>query len=329
MVATFVAAASLLVGVASAGGSVTPRNGPPGPALSTPPAKLAAALSCPRRVRRVRDPVLLVPGAGGDPISAFAGLAPMFRAKGYPVCGVSLPDAGFGDAQVQAEYVVASIRKVTARARRPVSVIAVSSGGPVLRWALKWWPDLRSIVAEDVIGIAPANHGIGGTLVTFCGIAPCAPASRQLLPGSRFLAALNRGDETPGRLAYSVISSATDVNVPARYSPLEGERDDSNTRVQRICPGRSVAHGEMVYDSIAVALVLDALSHDGPARASRISKAKCRGTYAGGIDPALVEQQMAEGMAFAVANYARAGLTNDEPALKAYARPRASRHTRR
>ena len=320
MVATFAAAALLLVGAASAGGSVTPRSGHPGPALSTPPAKLAAALSCPRRVRQAREPVLLVPGAGGDPISAFAGLAPVLRAKGYPVCRVSLPDAGFGDAQVQAEYVVASIRRVATRSRRQVGLIAVSAGGPVLRWALKWWPDLRSMVADDVIGVAPANHGIGGALVTLCGIAPCAPASRQLLSGSQFLAALNRGDETPGRLAYSVIASTTDVDVPSRYSPLEGERDDSNTVVQRICTGRNVDHGEMVYDSISVALVVDALRYDGPARASRISETKCRSTYAGGVNPATVQQQLTEGRAFALANYARAGLTSVEPKLRWYAR---------
>ena len=52
--------------------------------------------------------------------------------------------------------------------------------------------------------------------------------------------------------------------------------------IQTICPGRSVDHGHMVYDAVAVALVLDALRHDGPARASRIPKARCDSTYAGG-----------------------------------------------
>ena len=57
--------------------------------------------------------MLLVPGAGGDPTRAFsAGLEPLLRAHRYPVCGVTLPDGAFGDIQVEAEYVVASIRKI-------------------------------------------------------------------------------------------------------------------------------------------------------------------------------------------------------------------------
>jgi hypothetical protein len=292
--------------------------GPPGPVLTASAQALDAALSCPQGVRGDRDPVLLVPGASGDPTSAFAGLEPVLRAKDYPVCGVTLPEAGYGDIQVQAEYVVASIRKLAARSGRPVSVIAVSSGAAVSRWALDWWPDLRSLVG-DAIGLAPSNHGVGQTLVTVCGAGPCAPASRQLLPGSRFFAALNGGDETPGRLAYSMISSATDVNVPSQYSPLKGDGDDTNTVIQAICPGRSVDHGHVHSDAVAVALVLDALRHDGPARASRVPKARCEQTYAAGIDPAEVERQLAAGGAYAAANYTRAGLTEIEPAPKKYA----------
>ena len=295
--------------------------------MTTSAEALDAALSCPQGIRGDHDPVLLVPGASGDPTSAFAGLEPVLRAKDYPVCGVTLPDAGFGDIQIEAEYVVASIRQIAARSGRPVSVIAVSQGGPVARWALKWWPDLRSLVG-DVIGLAPDNHGVGPTLAALCDH-PCAPAGRQGLPGSRFLAALNGGDETPGRLAYSVISSATDVTVPPPSPDLKGGDDDTNTVIQTICPGRSVDHGHLVYDAVAVALVLDALRHDGPARASRIPKARCDSTYAADIDPAEVERQLAAGLAYVGANYTSAGLTESEPVLKDYAtraapRPRAT-----
>jgi hypothetical protein len=317
------AAAVLLVGAADAGASVGPRERPPGPALTTSAEALDAALSCPQGVRGDRDPVLLVPGAGGDPTSALAGLEPVLRAKDYPICSVTLPDAAFGDVQIQAEYVVAAIRKVAASSGRPVSVTAVSQGGAVARWALKWWPDLRSLVGE-YIGLAPANHGVGSLIQTICG-GPCAPASRQLLPGSQFFAALNGGDETPGRLAYSVIFSETDGNIPSQYSPLRGESDVSNTRIQEICPGRAVDHGQMVYDAVAVALVLDALSHDGPARSSRIPRTTCDGTYAGDIDPQEVERQLAAGLASTLSNYGRAGLTESEPALMPYATQAAPR----
>jgi len=59
--------AVLSVGEVAARASVSLRDKPPGPALRTPKPALAAALSCPQGVRGGRDPVLLVPGSGGNP----------------------------------------------------------------------------------------------------------------------------------------------------------------------------------------------------------------------------------------------------------------------
>ena len=318
----FLALPEGLVGVSFGHPSLATREKPPGPALTSPPRSLAAALDCPQRVRRARAPVLLVPGAGGDPGFAFsAGLEPILRDRGYPVCMVTLPEAGMGDIQIQAEHLVSSIRSMAARSRRPVTVVGVSQGGMLPRWALKWWPDLRSLVG-DIVGLAPDNHGLSPTLAPLCN-SPCPPATREQVPTSRFLAALNRGDETPGRLSYSVISSRTDANVPPPSPRLSGERDDSNTQVQEICPGREVDHGHIQFDAVAVALVLDALGHGGPARASRISAATCARKYARGIDPDEVERQVEAGNDHFAANYGRAGLTTSEPPLNAYATRRA------
>jgi hypothetical protein len=298
----------------------------PGPALTTPAPTLTAALSCPQGVRGKRNPVLLVPGGGGDPGFIFSPLEPVLRANRYPVCAVTMPLANFGDNQSAAEYIVSSIRTMAARSGRPVSVIGVSQGGMQPRWALKWWPDVRSLVG-DVIGLAPANQGFAGA-PALCGF-PCPPSTRQLIPGSQFLAALNRGDETPGRLSYSVISSATDVNEPPPLNELKGESDDSKTQVQEICPGREVDHGHIQFDAVAVALVLDALRHAGPARASRIPTTTCAKTYADLIDPGEVERQIAAGSDHFFANYGGAGLSSTELALMDYAtqpapRPRAT-----
>jgi hypothetical protein len=283
--------------------------------LTTSAPALAAALSCPQGVRGKRNPVLLVPR--GDPDFIFsAGLEPVLRANRYPVCTVTLPEAGFGDIQIEAEYIVASIRMMAARSGRPVSVVGVSQGGMEPRWALKWWPDLRSLVG-DVIGLAPGNHGLP-LLAAVCNV-PCPPATRQQTPASQFLAALNDGDETPGRLSYSVISSATDINVPPPSPALSGEGDDSNTQVQEICPGREVDHGHIQFDAVAVALVLDALRRPGPARASRIPSTTCAKTYADLIDPAEVERQVAAGNDYFFDNYGRAGLSDAELPLKEYA----------
>ena len=309
----------IAVCAAPADAAVSSREKAPGPALTTPAPTLAAALSCPQGVKGKRNPALLIPGAGGDPVTIFsAGLGPVLRANRYPVCTLTLPDAAFGDIQIEAEYVVSSIRTMAARSGRPVSVIGVSQGGMLPRWALKWWPDVRSLVG-DVIGLAPSNHGLP-VLAAVCK-APCPSATRQQTPDSRFLTALNGGDETPGRLSYSVISSATDLNVVAPSPALLGESDDSNTQVQAICPGREVDHGHIQFDAVAVAvaLVLDALRRAGPARAWRIPATTCARTYADLIDPGEVERQSAAGLAIFNANYARFGLSSEEPALKEYA----------
>lgn len=317
-VAAAAAIAVLALGAADARGSLSRRAHTSGPALTTPAKALAGALSCPQGIGANRRSVLLVPGAGGNPALSFSvvGFERLLRPDHYAVCAVSLPEAAFGDFQVQAEYVVASIRKMAARSGRPVSVIGVSQGGMLPRWALKWWPDVRALVGK-VIGLSPSNHG-SPALTPLCAL-PCPPATRQGLPGSRFLAALNRGDETPGRVAYSVISSATDVTVPPWSAYLKGDKDDSNTKVQAVCPSRSVDHGHMAYDAVAIALVLDALRHPGPARASRIPKTTCAKTYAPHIDASEVDSDMAAGLAWFGANYRRAGLTSSEPTLKRYA----------
>jgi hypothetical protein len=325
-VAAAAAVAVLALGATDASASLDARESPPGPALTTSARTLAGALSCPRRLGGNRRPVLLVPGGGGEPKFAFsAGFEGLLRANHYPVCGVSLPDAAFGDIQIQAEYVVASIRKMAARSGRQVNVVGVSLGGMLPRWALKWWPDVRALVG-DVIGLAPGNHA-SPTLAALCNV-PCPPMLRQGLPGSQFFAALNRGDETPGRLSYSVISSATDAVFPPPAPNLKGESDDSNTQVQAVCPGREVDHGD-TSDAVTVALVFDALRHAGPARAARIPKTTCGKRYADGIDPAELDRQGAAGAAWFAANYGVAGLTSLEPALKRYAtrpapRPRAT-----
>jgi hypothetical protein len=307
------------LGVATDGANASVRARPgPGPALTTSPRSLAGALSCPRGVRGDRGSVLLVPGAGGDPAIAYpAGLERLLRVNHYAVCDLSLPHAGFADFQIQAEYVVASIRTMATRSGRRVNVIGVSQGGALPRWALKWWPDLRSLVG-DVIGLAPGNHGNGPTLAALCAF-PCPPTMRQGVPGSRYLSALNRGDETPGRLSYSSIFSATDEKVPPPSPTLRGEGDDSNTRLQTICPGRRVDHGSVAYDAVAIALALDALRHAGPARAGRIPRSTCARKYARFVDQAEFDRDATVGAAYVAANYGSAGLSVVEPELRSYA----------
>ncbi len=316
--------AMVLSAVAPPVSAVTTRS--PGPALSVPRSELAASLRCPT-TRGTGTPVLLVHGTSATPDIAWAkGLQPLLLWAGYRVCTVALPAGASGPVDRAAEHVTYSIRTMAARFHRPVSVVGHSQGGMVTRWALAWWPDIRSLVG-DVVGVSPSNHG-SPAAAALCAAA-CPAAYWQQLPSSAFLAALNRGDETPGRVDYSVIYSRTDTTVPPPSPVLKTDRRDTNTAVQDLCPGREASHTQMLYDAVSVALVRDALSHSGPARIGRIPRALCEQKYAKGIDETAAEQQQQEGNAYAVANFIQGPNLTAEPPLPAYAKqdkpkPRAS-----
>ena len=304
----------LVVALGAPGASAEARD--PGPRLTVPARALKAALKCPQAVGS-REPVLLVHGTTSNPTVAWSvGLQPLLSERGHVVCTVTLPEVATGRIDVAGEYVVSSIRRMAARFDRPVNVIGHSQGGMLPRWAIKWWPDVRSLVG-DVIGLASSNHGtpVAAALCTRA----CSAAGWQQSPRSRFLAALNAADETPGRLSYSVVSSQTDTTVPPPSPELRGEADDSNTAIQAICPGREVSHTQVLYDAVSVALVVDALTHVGPARASRLSAGVCERKLADGIDPAAVEEQEAAAGALTGTSLAAAERLGAEPQVPRYA----------
>src|SRR3954463_12795988 len=161
-----------------------------GPPLSVPAADLAKALDCPKSLSGVtRAPVLLIPGTNLEPKANYDwNYEPALTAAKIPWCAVTLPRYAMGDIQVSAEYVVYALRQMREQAGRRVSVIGFSQGGMIGRWALKWWPDTRADV-EDLVGLAPSNHGTASADPT-CATS-CPPAYWQQRDVSKFIAALN------------------------------------------------------------------------------------------------------------------------------------------
>ena len=118
---------------------------------------------------------------------------------------------------------------------------------------------------------------------------------------SNFLAALNRGDETPGPIDYTSIYSKNDELIqPVGTQDVEG---GTNILLQDLCPGRRVDHGTIVSDDVTYRLVVDALTNPGPANPDR-AKVKCaRDAFPGvgkppqfgpppkGIDPPFAERE--------------------------------------
>ncbi len=249
--------------------------------------------------------------------------------RGIPYCKVDMPQRTLGDIQVAAEYLVNAIRTTHARSGRRVAIIGHSQGGMSMRWALRFWPDTRSMV-DDVIGFAGSNHGTsaGGDSCRN----GCAPASWQQGAKSNFIAALNSAAETFAGVSYTNVYTHTDevvtpnANDNGSSSLRTGAGRITNVATQDICPLDTYEHLNVgTVDPVAYALAMDALDHDGPASKPRIDRAACTQAYQPGVDPAnannyLQVLQGAPGL-LAVAspvNVVGVPTPKSEPALRCY-----------
>ena len=252
------------------------------PPLAVPTSSLAAALSCTGPAQSTHQPVLLVHGTGATPGENWgSNYALVLPQLGYDVCTVALPGRALGDIQVSAEYVVYAIRTMYTTYNKKVDILGHSQGPLEPRWAIKWWPSLRSQV-DHVVMMAAPNHG---TAVASAALA-CSDACLQMRPGSQFLAALNAGDETPDGPSYVSIYSLTDELVqpaaPQATSALVGAQ---NVLMQDVCPGRVVEHVQFAFDAAVYGVVMDAFTHPGsPVDLTRVDRSVCNQGSFPGVD---------------------------------------------
>jgi pimeloyl-ACP methyl ester carboxylesterase len=274
-----------------------PRYAPldrPGPKLSVPATKLRKSLHCSGRLAHSgKEPVLLSPATGVTPKQNYAwNYERALIAQHRPWCTVTMSYHTLGNIETAGEYLVHAIRVMHARAQRRIAVLGHSQGGMSMRWALRFWPDTRAMVA-DVIGMAGSNHGT--TVWTACvpGKTKCPPADWQQMATAHFIAALNSRAETFRGISYTEIFTHTDEVVqpndtdPDSSSALHtGQGAISNVATQDICPTDIYEHlGVGTVDPVSYALVTDALTHRGPAKPSRIDRAVCEQIYQPGVDP--------------------------------------------
>lgn len=272
--------AALLAAVLVAGppaGAIGP-EAPSSPALTQPRDQLRRATHCQPRaeLRAARRVVLLVHGTGEKQDETWSwSYEPALRGDGFATCSVQLPDHGLGDFDVAAEYVVAAIRKASRRAGRPVAVIGYSQGGALPVWAAKFWPDIADRVT-DLISLGGPFDGtqLGNEL---CAPGQCAPLAWQLRRGSDHVAALRHAPLPQGAPVTSIFTQYDEIVRPQpEASTLRGAR---NVMLQDVCVADPSEHGVILGDPVAYALALDALTHRGPARPSRLPATTCEQTF--------------------------------------------------
>lgn len=276
---------------------------------ATASANVDTSLRCAGPLAGARlTPVLLVHSTGTTSAEWDVAYADALRAEGRPWCAVDLPDRGFSDIQAASEYVVHAVRRMAAEAGRPVGVIGHSQGGLEPRWAIRFWPDLEPLVS-DVISFGTPHRGFAA-----CREPPCEPAMWQMHVGSRFLGALNAGDETPGSPGFTSVYTRFDEVVPPEASVLAG---GANIDVADVCPGHAVEHYLFALDPVAFAIAQDALDHPGPARAERVRRSSCLEFLPPGSDPSKVANGGAD--ALLAADDAQGTRVPAEPPLACYA----------
>jgi len=280
--ATFAMFGTVVVGAATA---VEPQG-------TVPKAQLAAAVHCHGNLAgAAHTPVLLLPGSGSDGSDLWpSGFGRELSADRVPSCFLDLPGHTTADMQTSAEYVVFALRRMARRARQRVGVYGFSQGGVLARLALTYWPSTRRLVS-DVVSAAAPQHG--STVSIDCAAFGCSASAWQRRADSRLIAALNGGDESPGRTAWTTLRTLDDGNAQPvsgthPTSVLDGAR---NLLMQRICPGRHVEHLAMAFDAVAYAVLRDATTHPGPARVRRLPRGICRKIFVGELE---LEQRRAQ-----------------------------------
>ncbi|MGH3738420.1 MAG: discoidin domain-containing protein [Micromonosporaceae bacterium] len=280
----FVAGTTLaLAGGAAVAASTPAYAADPGPPLRTPASTLQANLACSSDLATpAKTPILLVTGTIESARQSWSwGYQKVLREQRYPVCVIKdLPNDGTIDAQTTVEHVVHAIRYMRATSGRKISTIGHSQGGMQIGWALRHWPDLPGYV-DDAIAL---DSPFGGTrwADVICGIDYCPAFAWQASRGSNWVKAMRRYPIPHGSFTSIGAGKGTDLVVPSPdTSYLPGAK---NLVVQQVCANRTVSHLQMLSDAPVYALVMDALTHAGPADVARTGTASCARKDFAGVD---------------------------------------------
>jgi triacylglycerol lipase len=214
-------------------------------------------------------PVVVVHGTFGDRRLLLAPLQRALRDAGYCVFAPDYGNRGTLDIPASAQALAAfTDRVLAATGASKVSMVGHSQGGMMPRYYLKNLGGLDKV--DDLVGLVPSNHGTvitgPGNPFTQAAFGAVCPACQQQTVGSPFLTELNAGDETPGEVSYTQITTRLDeVVVPYTSAYLAPGDATTNLTLQDLCPTHLPEHLLIPTDPAVIQLVLNALGRPGPA----------------------------------------------------------------
>jgi triacylglycerol lipase len=251
-------------------GDFLSEEGPPPPGANDPNCRLD---------EKHPNPVVLVPGTLETMQQTWAALSPLLAEKGYCVYSLNYGFSSAGpatgpiqDSALELKTFVDNVLELTGA--KKVSIVGHSQGGMMPRYYIKFLGGAKKV--DDLIGLVPSNHGTKGVAglketLTVPHLLSCTACDQQQA-GSDFLKKLNKGDETPGTVSYTVATTRTDeIVVPYTSAFLDGPSQQVvNINLQDYYPLDNIEHLGIVYDPNAFKFVFDALAHDGPADPNRV-----------------------------------------------------------
>ena len=209
-------------------------------------------------------PVVLVHGTFGDRSLLLNRLSWTLHRHGYCVFSLDYGNRATGPIEDSAAQLGTFVDRVLSATRATqVSLVGHSQGGMMPRYYVKFLGGASKV--DDLVGLAPSNHGTSNPLLLTPGLGRLCPACLQQKTGSAFLRRLNAGDETPGAVSYTnVVTRFDEVVLPYTSGYLSGA-NTTNIRLQSRCPLDLSGHLLIPRDGPALRIVLNALGRRGPA----------------------------------------------------------------
>jgi len=209
-------------------------------------------------------PVVLVHGTFEGAADNWLTMSPQLKDAGYCVFALEYGDRATGDIGESAGQLARFVDAVLgATGARKVSLVGHSQGGMMPRYYIKFLGGDTKV--DDLVGLAPSNHGTTNPGAFVTGATVCVACDQQRA-GSAFLEQLNAGDETPGRVTYSVVETRYDeVVTPYTSAFLAGDGNTANILLQDACPAEVIDHHEIPNSPLALRWTLQALGRSGPA----------------------------------------------------------------